>query len=453
MRARADVGIVLNESLDTSVARITGSGHSAVYLSRICPASPVKLRLCGPDENGSVISNYTTLGEDQPFEWNIVPLSLYLYGVASPQDRPLFSSPKIKAVLEDQYRESVLRDYCASQPCQTSRNAEWREMVSAASERTLYILIVSTTVEQDRELIAKFNSLPNLNHFNAATRNCADFARSIVNTYFPHAVHREHLNDFGVTSPKAIARSFAHFARRSPNADYRVVHIPQLPGTIKRSKECRDGTEQLYRSKKLLVPMALFAWHALPLAAGSYLLTGRFNPQREFEQHATSQESAIRYQLEAAPTASTSDARELRAAYRQDRADVLGNAQTWAAFHEQFDSIVDESVREGLLPSRDSLDHVFKSLSERGRPYRDNRGALWLEVQENGVTSQVGLSPSDMFAPGSDRVLAYQMILAHVDSVLKSPPRRRESISEFREMWSLLERAHDANRISLAVKR
>ena len=45
LRACADVGVVLNESLDTSVDRITGTGHSAVYLSRICPDSPVKLRL------------------------------------------------------------------------------------------------------------------------------------------------------------------------------------------------------------------------------------------------------------------------------------------------------------------------------------------------------------------------------------------------------------------------
>jgi len=36
--AYGDVGVVLNESLDTSVARITGSGHSAVYFSRICPS-------------------------------------------------------------------------------------------------------------------------------------------------------------------------------------------------------------------------------------------------------------------------------------------------------------------------------------------------------------------------------------------------------------------------------
>src|SRR5262245_36337142 len=68
--ANADVGVVLNESLDESVDRISSTGHSAVYFSRICAESPVKLRLCRPGENGSVMSNYINIGEDQSFEWN-----------------------------------------------------------------------------------------------------------------------------------------------------------------------------------------------------------------------------------------------------------------------------------------------------------------------------------------------------------------------------------------------
>jgi hypothetical protein len=82
----AEVGVVLNESLDTSGARVTGSGHTAIYFSNICPDSPIKLRLCRPGQQRSVMSNYTTLGEDQPYEWNIVPLSVYLYGVENPRD-------------------------------------------------------------------------------------------------------------------------------------------------------------------------------------------------------------------------------------------------------------------------------------------------------------------------------------------------------------------------------
>ena len=66
--ASADVGVVLNESLDEDVDRISSTGHSAIYFSRICPESPVRLRLCGPGEHGSVMSNYLNIGEDQQFE-------------------------------------------------------------------------------------------------------------------------------------------------------------------------------------------------------------------------------------------------------------------------------------------------------------------------------------------------------------------------------------------------
>ena len=283
--ARADVGVVLNESLDTSVARLTGSGHAAVYFSRICAESPVALRLCGPGEQGSVMSNYTTLREDQPFEWNIVPLSVYLYGVEDPRDRPLFGSPEIKHVLEERYREKFLTAYCWGPPCTTSGGAEWREMVGAGLFRSIYIFAVETTLEQDLALIEEFNAQPNINHFNPITRNCANFTKSVLDRFFPGAAHRDWINDFGMTSPKAVARSFTHFANHHPELHLHVMHFAQEPGTIKRSSECRDGTEQLYHSKKLLVPMAIFAPHELGGFAVAYLLTGRFNPEHEWEKH------------------------------------------------------------------------------------------------------------------------------------------------------------------------
>lgn len=106
-RAYADVGVVLNESMDSSVDKITGTGHSAAYFSRICADTPVKLRLCRPGENSSVMSNYINIGEDQSPEWNIVPLNIYLYGVEDERNRPLFGSFKIKHVLEKDTRPSI----------------------------------------------------------------------------------------------------------------------------------------------------------------------------------------------------------------------------------------------------------------------------------------------------------------------------------------------------------
>jgi len=450
--AGGDVGLLLNDSLDTSVARITGSGHSAVYLSRICAASPVKLRLCRSGENGSVISNYTTLGEDRPFEWNIVSFNTFVHGVPDPQDRPLFASWPIKRLLEQNYRDKVLADYCQGQFCRTSGKAEWREMVGATAERTFYILVASTTLEQDLDLIAKFNSAPNVNHFNAATRNCADFTKDIINTYFPHAARRDILNDFGASSPKSVARTFAHYADRRPETQYYVVHFAQLPGTIKRSTPAREATEQLYRAKRLAVPLALADWHIVPPAAIAYLLTGKFDPQREFEAHATPRESEFVHEKQVAELDDDlARVKQLDAAEREERIELLGSSSQWKTLRDQFDSIVDDAVKAQLIPDRSSLDRVFKRLSEQGTPYMDDHGELWLKIAErNGNTVVVGLTPSNILAPNSDRQLAYQILLATVNEQLKSSARRRETMPEFKQIWALLEKANPQNRTYVA---
>jgi hypothetical protein len=441
-RAHGDVGVVLNESLNTSVARITGSGHSAVYLSGVCPESPVKLRLCRPGELGSVISNYTTLGEDQPFEWNIVPLSVYLYGVEDPQYRPMFGSRKIKRVLEERYRAKYLSAYCTGEACRMSNKAEWREMVGATLSRSIYMFVLETTPQQDLDFIEEFNSLPNANHFNGVTRNCADFTRRVINAFFPHATSPNYINDFGMTSPKAIARSFTRYALRHPEAHFRVFHFAQVPGTIKRSSEARDGTEQLYRSKKLLVPMIIFAHYELPVAAASYLLTGRFNPQHELETHPTAEATEIQRQIHVANSEKDkARAAELEAAEGQERAQIVGTEQEWKQYREAFDSIVDEAVREEIIPRRAYLNRFFERLDQAGAPHIDKSGALWMEIPEPGRTQKLGLSASNILGSSSDSQLAYGLILARADRILESPKRSRETMLEFKKDWALLQYA------------
>ena len=450
-RAYGDVGVVLNESLNTSVARITGSGHSAVYLSRVCADSPVKLRLCRPGEQGSVISNYTTLGEDQPFEWNVVPLSVYLYGVEDLRYQPLLGSRRIKYVLEERYREKYLSAFCASESCITSDKAEWREMVGATLSRSIYIFIVKTTVEQDRDFIADFNSLPNQNHFNGVTRNCADFTRRLINTYFPHATSPDYINDFGMTSPKAIARSFTRYAERHPEAGLRVLHFAQLPGTIKRSSECRKGTEQLYHSKKLLVPMAIFAPYALPVVAASYALTGRFNPGHQLEQHPSVEAAEVDYQLRLAKAENDeSRAEQLEATKNHESALVVGTPEEWKKYRETFDSIVEEAVREEVIPERGYLKGLFVRLDETGMPQVDGDGALWMEVSDEGRVSKVGLSANNILASDSDSQLAYKLVLARTEHILKSPKHSRETMVEFHHDWTRLQQARVKSEASAA---
>jgi hypothetical protein len=414
-----DVGVLLNESLDTSFARISGSGHSAVYFSRICAESPVKLRLCRPGEQGSVMSNYTTLGEDQPFEWNIVPLSVYLYGVEDPQNRPLFGSQKIKHALEERYRTNFLSGYCNSPTCRTSNKAEWREMVGATLERSIFVFVVETSLDQDRALIAEFNSLPNHNHFNGITQNCATFARRVLNTYYPHSARADYLNDFGLITPKAIARSFTHFAERHPEAHLRVLHFAQLPGTIKRSTECRNGTEQLYHSKKLLVPMILFADHELPFIAASYLLTGRFNPEHELEQHPTAEAADIKLEIrDAKAEKDVSREEQLEAVVNQESADLVGTAKEWKQYHEEFGSLTNDAISREIIPNYDFLGRLYKYLDRTGTLSVETNGSLWLDLSQGGKPSRLGLSASNIFAFSSDSQWAYALTLARADHYL-----------------------------------
>jgi hypothetical protein len=511
--AFADAGVILNESLDTSVARITGSGHSAVYLSNICPdGSPVKMRLCRPGEQGSVLSNYTTLGEDQPYEWNIVPLSIYLYGVEDPRDRPLVSSREIKAALEERYREKYLSQLCTGARCRYSSGSEWREMVGATLERSMYIFVVKTSADQDRALIAEFNSLPNVNHFNGAFRNCADFTKRVMNTYFPHSTRRDAVNDFFMTSPKAVARSFTRYAKENPGLDLRVLHFAQVPGTIKRSEECRSGTEQLYHSKKLVVPLGVLAWQAVPAVTASYIITARFNPEHEFEKNPSASAIGADNNLNPATNGLAGgevvSVQQLAAEEKSTRDEIVGTNDDWKQFRANLDTAEDEAIHAEIIPDRSYLKRVFAKLAEGGEISVDANGALWLSWRDDYAASQdasaapgavnagsagavekivspdadmsananaasgaergpsasnaasaasidagasastargaivrVGLSASNIFARESDAQTAYQIVLARMESELRSPKHSRETALEFREDWARLQQS------------
>jgi hypothetical protein len=422
-RVQANVGVVLNESLNESMDRITGTGHTALYFSNICADSPLKLRLCRPGELGSVMSTYINIGEDHPYEWNIVPLSIYLYGVEDPQNRPIFGSGQVKHLLEERYREKYLSEYCETTSCRTGSKSEWREMVAATMIRSVYIFAVDTTVEQDEKLIAEFNNLPNKNNFNGVTRNCADFTRGVINFYFPHAVHRDYLNDFGIESPKAVARTFAHYALHHPESNFRVMHFAQVPGTIKRSSEVRAGTEQLYRSKKLLIPMVLFADHALPFIAASYLLTGRFNPEHTFEKYP------------AGPDVENFTVQ--RAAGSPDeRAQLIGTSGEWKQYRKGLDSTV--QANRNIIDKND-LSHFFKYLDHTGTASIDENGSIWMDLWEDGEPLKVGVSANNALAPGSNPQLAYKFLLARTRDVLKSPKHSRETMLEFDQDWAMFQ--------------
>ena len=84
-RAQANVTVLLEEPYSYDGA-FAGTGHTAVYLDRVCAATPVTLRRCAPDERGVVISRYARIAG---YDWIAIPIVPYLYAVETPEDVPL----------------------------------------------------------------------------------------------------------------------------------------------------------------------------------------------------------------------------------------------------------------------------------------------------------------------------------------------------------------------------
>jgi hypothetical protein len=444
--ARADIGLMLNAKpnghVEIGFAEITGEGHSAVYLSRVCPESPVKLRLCNPGELGSIIQNYVDYKEDLPYQWNIVPLSVYLYGVDDVRQKPLFASPEVRTVLQDRYRRLHMQDVCTTQECITDPEANWRDAIAAAFVREIYMFEVRTSVEQDEQFIREFNARANVNHYSGFTRNCADFAKLVVNTYFPHSAHRDPINDFGMTGPKAIARSFAHYAEHHPELELRVVRIDQVPGTYKRSSDCHEGTEQTFRAKKWLVPMIAVEAQAVPVLAASYLLTGRFDPNHELRNHPSSEAALLHQQMaEAREAKDHARPKELKRQLKAEQQRQLGSDEQWQQYRERFQEILRTAVADGVLTHERQVSSAFRDLQARGRMYLDDRQQPWLEINEEGRVRRVGLSADNILDPGSDHELAMKLLLARTSALLSANSKHRELWPDFQNDWALLQTA------------
>src|SRR6476659_9329515 len=149
---RAQATLLLEEpySYDGTFA---GTGHAAVYLSRVCAQSPTELRRCRAGETGVVLSRYHGVaGHD----WLAVPLMGYLYAVNHPDDVPLYADSKLIALLRARYLEAM------PLPAEKQAGDEPRyQLAGSAYDRTLYGFRVATRPEQDDQLIRWLDSSPN----------------------------------------------------------------------------------------------------------------------------------------------------------------------------------------------------------------------------------------------------------------------------------------------------
>jgi hypothetical protein len=114
---------------------------------------------------------------------------------------------------------------------------------------------VDSTPEQDQTFIALFNDRRNVGHFNLFFHNCADFSRVVLDTYMPHAVHRNFIADAGLMTPKQVARSLVAYGKKYPQLNMSAFVIPQVAGSMPRSHSVDGVAESLIKSKKYLLPL------------------------------------------------------------------------------------------------------------------------------------------------------------------------------------------------------
>jgi hypothetical protein len=390
----------------------TATGHAAVYLPGVCADTPVHLRPCAPGETGVVLSRYDGVGG---YDWVAVPLIPYLYAVERPEDVPLFADSKMTAFLRDRYRRKYLEDVAPDGKDGETPGGNWYELVGSSYDRTIYGFEVETTPEQDEALIRKLNSSPNRSHFHLVSRNCADFAKDVLNFYYPKSLHRSLVEDVGMTTPKQMAKMLIRFSDRHPDIQFSRLIISQVPGSMPRSSAVRGVVDSFFRSKKYIVPSVVFSPIFAGCVAAVYVGTGasRFEP-------ATKAEVLIAGRDPERPLD-----REDRRAYQQQLKHFLA-----AAYPEKRDQ---------------NIQKMWAKLQSRAKAGVDEQGSPVLELQVGTSFVQVGLAADNVLNGGAPPQLVRQLLEARLQSELRRRSAREVSETEVARDWSLLQKTMPEN--------
>ncbi len=249
------------------------TGHNAIYFQRICAETPTHLRRCQPGEPGAVIARYQGIAG---YDWIAIPLIPYLYSVDDVSQVPDRVDHDTVTRLREHYREVYLESLGPHLPSGSFVHGGWTQLVGTAYERRIYAFRFETTAAQDDALIAQLNRKPNRSHFNLLFNNCADFARVVLNTYFPRTFSRSFFPDAGMTTPKQISHKLVRYAGKNPQVNLAVYEISQVPGYRRQSHYNKSIAESLITTG-YAVPIVILN----PYLAGGlfvdYLVRGHFH--------------------------------------------------------------------------------------------------------------------------------------------------------------------------------
>ncbi len=409
--AHASATLLLEEPYGT-LGFFTATGHAAVYLSGVCAQTPIILRKCAPGETGVVLSRYDGVGG---YDWVAVPLIPYLYAVERPEDVPLFADAKMVGFLRDRYRRQYLQDIAPDAKDGETPKGNWYELVGSSYDRTIYGFEIETTPEQDEALIRKLNASSNESHFHLVSRNCADFAKDVLNTYFPRALHRSIVADVGMTTPKQMAKMLTRYSEHHPELRFSRLVIAQVPGGMARSTPVHGVVESFLKSKKYIVPSVVVSPIFAGVVAAAYVGTGagHFEPSR----------GAMVYVVGQDPQAPLG--KEDRRAYQVELKHLLAGAYP------------DKSHQKA--------DRVWEHLQSRSRVDVDDQGRPVLEMEIAGNPVQIGDSAENILNGSAPPQLVRQLLVARLQSELKNGSSHGLTEVEVARDWKLLQQTMPEN--------
>jgi len=415
--ARASATLLVEEPYGT-MGFFTATGHAAVYLSGVCAETPVVLRKCAPGELGSVISRYDGV---HGYDWLAVPLIPYLYAVERPEDIPLFADPKMVNFLRDQYRRKYLEAVAPDGNNGATPGGNWYELVGSAYDRAAYGFEIETSEAQDEAFIEAYNAAPNRSHFHLSYRNCADFAKDVINFYYPKSLHRSIVADVGITTPKQMAKTLIKFSGKHSELQFSRFVIPQIPGSAARSTPVHGVVESFLKSKKYIVPTAVVN----PVLAGCVLAVyestgaGRFDPARK----------ALVFNPE----------RGLE-------------APVGAEDRRSYQSALNHLVAEPATEAGGAREEKFGRLLRSGVPDFDAEGRPVLRIQVGAEARMVGVAGSNILANDDAGLFTQQLLEARLHAELKRGAAPKVSESDIARDWSLLQEARDGAYAEVATQ-
>ena len=417
--ARSSATLLLEEPYGT-LGFFTGTGHAAVYLSGVCAETPVVLRPCAPGETGVVVSRYNGVAG---YDWIAIPLVPYLYAVDRPEDIPLFADAKMTAFLRDRYRRKYLEAVAPDVRNGETPGGNWYELIGSSYDRTIYGFEIETTPEQDLALIRKLNSSSNVSHFHLASRNCADFAKGIINFYYPKTLHRSVFSDIGITTPKQMSKLLIKYSARHPEIQFSRIVIAQVPGSMARSTTAHGVVESFFKSKKYIVPSAVVSPIFAGCVAGVYFTSGagHFEPTRNANVF------------------------------------VAGRDPESPAAHEDVKAYQSELKHylAGAYPEA-SAQHVEKAwakLQAKATPALDSQGHPVLEMHDGEKFVRVGVSASNIMYHNPPPELVRQLLEARLGSELRHPVPHSLSETDVERDWNLLQKAASEADSTLTARR